>query len=49
MRLLSDEVLVESYHSAIRLHLDVEFIRLLAYEIKRRKLVLQITHTKKSA
>jgi len=38
LKLLSDEVLIDAYAKAIQLKLDPEFIRLLAAEIKRRKL-----------
>lgn len=38
MRLLSNEVLLESYYRALDLKLEREFIELLLSEIKRRKL-----------
>jgi developmental checkpoint coupling sporulation initiation to replication initiation len=38
MRILSNEVLIESYLRAMDLKLDKEFIELLLKEIKRRKL-----------
>ncbi|TDF98905.1 sporulation histidine kinase inhibitor Sda [Paenibacillus piri] len=41
MRLMSDEVLIESYFKAQELKLEAEFIKLLLDEIKRRKLNLE--------
>ncbi|OXM13063.1 sporulation histidine kinase inhibitor Sda [Paenibacillus herberti] len=38
MELLSDELLIETYFSAVQFNLDKEFIKLLAGEIKRRQL-----------
>ncbi|WP_438446490.1 sporulation histidine kinase inhibitor Sda [Gorillibacterium sp. sgz5001074] len=38
MRILSNEVLLESYFRAVDLKLEHEFIELLLTEIKRRKL-----------
>ncbi|ALS26770.1 sporulation histidine kinase inhibitor Sda [Paenibacillus cisolokensis] len=38
MELLSDELLVDTYFAAIQYKLDPEFIRLLAIELKRRKI-----------
>lgn len=38
MALLTDELLLESYHMATELQLDQEFIALLLAEIRRRKL-----------
>jgi|GEM_PF-1056498 len=49
MRILSDELLLDSYHSAVRLHLDVEFIRMLANELKRRGITPHITAGQKTA
>jgi developmental checkpoint coupling sporulation initiation to replication initiation len=40
MRLMSNEVLIDSYFKALDLKLEVEFIRLLMDEIRRRKLNL---------
>lgn len=37
MELLSDELLIDTYYSAIQFKLEPEFIRLLALEMKRRK------------
>lgn len=36
--LLSDDLLLDAYQSAIRLQLEREFVRMLRSEIKRRKL-----------
>lgn len=38
MELLSDEMLVETYYAAIQYELEPEFIRMLALEMKRRRL-----------
>ncbi|MBN6888951.1 developmental checkpoint coupling sporulation initiation to replication initiation [Cytobacillus horneckiae] len=38
MRKLSDELLIESYHKAIKLQLSLDFIRLIETEIHRRSL-----------
>jgi developmental checkpoint coupling sporulation initiation to replication initiation len=38
MEMLSDELLVDAYHMAIKIHLDAEFISLLAAEIRRRQI-----------
>jgi developmental checkpoint coupling sporulation initiation to replication initiation len=38
MRLLSNEILIDTYYKAIDLKLDKDFIRLLMQEIKRRNL-----------
>jgi Sporulation inhibitor A. len=38
--LLSDELLLDAYRSALRMRLDREFVRLLRSEIRRRKIVL---------
>jgi hypothetical protein len=38
MPLLSDELLLEAYRGAIRLRLEMDFIRMLRAEIRRRKL-----------
>lgn len=38
--LLSDELLLEAYHQAIRMKLDREFIYMLRAEILRRNLML---------
>lgn len=40
MKLISNEMLVESYFRAIDLHLEEEFVELLLDEIRRRKLNL---------
>lgn len=37
---LSDDLLMEAYRSALRLHLDGEFLRMLRAEIRRRKLTV---------
>lgn len=37
MELLSDELLVDTYYAAIQFKLDTEFIRMLALELKRRR------------
>jgi len=36
--LLTDELLLDAYRSALRMELDWEFVRLLRSEIRRRKL-----------
>ncbi|WP_274652461.1 sporulation histidine kinase inhibitor Sda [Paenibacillus humicola] len=38
MELLSDELLVDAYHSAIQYNLDADFIKLLAAEMIRRQI-----------
>ncbi|MCM3129813.1 sporulation histidine kinase inhibitor Sda [Paenibacillus provencensis] len=38
MAMLSDETLLDSYHMAIELQLDVDFIALLLEEIHKRSL-----------
>jgi Sporulation inhibitor A. len=38
--LLSDEMLLEAYHHALRLQLERDFLNLLQAEIERRKLKL---------
>jgi developmental checkpoint coupling sporulation initiation to replication initiation len=38
MEILTDELLVDTYHAAIQFKLDPEFIRMLAQELKRREL-----------
>lgn len=40
MRMLSNEILMDSYVRAVELKLEKEFIELLLIEIKRRKLVI---------
>nr|WP_219640873.1 sporulation histidine kinase inhibitor Sda [Cohnella sp. CFH 77786] len=40
MPLLSDEMLLDAYRSAVRLRLDREFVRMLRSEIGRRRLTL---------
>ena len=40
LMLLSDDLLLEAYHHAIRLHLEREFIYMLRAEILRRNLML---------
>jgi len=40
MRLINNEVLIDTYFKALDLELEVEFIRLLMDEIRRRKLNL---------
>ncbi|WP_313731519.1 sporulation histidine kinase inhibitor Sda [Cohnella nanjingensis] len=35
---MSDELLLEAYHQAVRLQLEREFLYMLRAEIKRRKL-----------
>ncbi|OAB46319.1 sporulation inhibitor sda [Paenibacillus glacialis] len=39
--MLSDEMLVDSYHLAVELKLERDFIKLLLAEIKKRKLGTQ--------
>ncbi|WP_428909199.1 sporulation histidine kinase inhibitor Sda [Niallia sp. Krafla_26] len=39
---LSDELLIESYHKAIKLNLSPDFIRLIEAEIHRRSLTHKI-------
>ncbi|CAM4351682.1 MULTISPECIES: sporulation histidine kinase inhibitor Sda [Paenibacillus] len=36
MDIMSDELLLEAYHTAVKLKLDPDFIRLLAVELVRR-------------
>ncbi|WP_152619407.1 sporulation histidine kinase inhibitor Sda [Cohnella kolymensis] len=36
--LLSDDLLLDAYRNAVRLQLEMEFVRLLRAEIKRRRL-----------
>ncbi|MEK3789072.1 MULTISPECIES: sporulation histidine kinase inhibitor Sda [Paenibacillus] len=43
MGMLTDEMLLESYHMAIKLKLDRDFITLLLAEIQKRKLVVDDT------
>jgi developmental checkpoint coupling sporulation initiation to replication initiation len=38
MEMLSDDLLVEAYYSAVQFDLEPEFIKLLAAEMIRRKL-----------
>lgn len=38
MELLSDEMLVDTYYAAIHFELEPDFIRMLAFEMKRRHL-----------
>ncbi|MGO4546538.1 sporulation histidine kinase inhibitor Sda [Paenibacillus sp. 2TAB23] len=38
MELLSDEMLVDTYYAAIQFKLEPDFIRMLAIEMKRRRL-----------
>ena len=38
MEMLSDELLVDAYHSAIKFKLDPDFIQLLAAEMMRRQI-----------
>ncbi|MDQ8733245.1 MULTISPECIES: sporulation histidine kinase inhibitor Sda [unclassified Paenibacillus] len=38
LELLSDEMLVDTYYAAIQFELEPEFIRMLAIEMKRRRL-----------
>nr|WP_281891139.1 sporulation histidine kinase inhibitor Sda [Paenibacillus sp. YYML68] len=40
MRLISNEILIESYFKAIEMKLEEAFVELLLQEIKRRKLNL---------
>jgi developmental checkpoint coupling sporulation initiation to replication initiation len=44
MRLMTNEVLIDTYFKALDLKLEVEFIRLLMDEIKSRKLNLEYYH-----
>ncbi|OAB36499.1 sporulation inhibitor sda [Paenibacillus macquariensis subsp. defensor] len=39
--MLSDEMLLDSYHLAVELKLERDFIKLLLAEIKKRKLGIQ--------
>ncbi|MCR8629882.1 MULTISPECIES: sporulation histidine kinase inhibitor Sda [Paenibacillus] len=41
MRLMSNEILIDSYFKALNLKLEAEFIELLLEEIRRRKLNLE--------
>lgn len=41
MRLMSNEVLIDSYFKALNLKLEEEFLELLLEEIRRRKLNLE--------
>ncbi len=41
MAILSDEMLLDSYHLAVELKLEREFIKLLLAEIHKRKLGIQ--------
>ncbi len=41
MAILSDEMLLDSYHLAVELKLERDFIKLLLAEIKKRKLGIQ--------
>lgn len=45
MAFLSDELLIDCYEQAIKLHLDEEFIALLLKEIKRRCLCPPLSRT----
>lgn len=38
MDILTDELLVDTYHAAIEYKLDPDFIRMLAQEMKRRNM-----------
>jgi len=38
--LLTDELLLDAYRSALRMRLDRDFVRILRSEIRRRKLAL---------
>jgi developmental checkpoint coupling sporulation initiation to replication initiation len=38
LEMLSDEILIEAYIKALQLKLDPDFLRLLAAEMRRRKL-----------
>ncbi|WAA10346.1 sporulation histidine kinase inhibitor Sda [Fervidibacillus albus] len=42
MKLLSDDLLIESYYKAIKFNLSPEFIRLIEKEIHRRSLDVKI-------
>lgn len=41
MAILTDEMLIDSYHLAIELKLERDFIKLLLAEINKRKLRIQ--------
>ncbi|GAA0136572.1 sporulation histidine kinase inhibitor Sda [Paenibacillus woosongensis] len=43
MAMLTDEMLLESYHMATELQLDMEFIALLLAEIHKRNLEINLT------
>jgi developmental checkpoint coupling sporulation initiation to replication initiation len=45
MRLMSNEVLIDSYFKALDLKLEVEFIKLLLDEIRHRKIILDYSLT----
>lgn len=38
MELLSDDLLVDTYHAAVQLHLEPDFIHLLSEEMVRRQI-----------
>ena len=44
MHLVPDELLLDSYHKAMKRNLDKQFIELLEEEIKRRNLVTLVGH-----
>jgi developmental checkpoint coupling sporulation initiation to replication initiation len=41
MRLMSNEILIDSYFKALELKLEVDFVKLLFAEIRRRKINLE--------
>ncbi|SFA95594.1 Sporulation inhibitor A [Lentibacillus halodurans] len=41
MKQLSDELLVETYYQAKKLQLDIEFILLLAEELRNRSIIVK--------
>ncbi|MDF2937313.1 MAG: Sporulation inhibitor [Paenibacillaceae bacterium] len=49
MRLLSNELLIESYLRALELQLDKDFIDMLRTEIQERKIVVPSSHPKAKA
>jgi transcriptional regulator CtsR len=49
MRLLNNELLIESYLRALELQLDKDFIELLRTEIQERNLVVPSPHPKAKA
>lgn len=44
MRLMSNEILIDSYFKALNLKLEQEFVELLLEEIRRRQLNLEYFH-----